>query len=266
MTPTDYLKKLGERGDGPHDIAYAALMLAALDHPGEPIERPLSHLVEISDAMKKEASMIRRVNDGARTVAALLASRLGYDGDRLDYNNAGNADLITVIARRRGLPVALGILYMHAARALGLRAEGLNTQGHFVIRLTHRHDDITIDPFNGGAVVDRDHMPAELKGHDVGLAQTVSDTDVLLRLENNLKMRALDAGKPERALEVTSRMVLIAPRRPELWFDLARLNEATGVLGAARKAYESCLALTPAGQPLYNEASLSLAQLKRRLN
>jgi len=32
--PAEYLRLLGQAGDGPHDIARAALMLAALDHAG----------------------------------------------------------------------------------------------------------------------------------------------------------------------------------------------------------------------------------------
>jgi hypothetical protein len=51
-----------------------------------------------------------------------------------------------------------------------------------------------------------------------------------------------------------------------LWFDLARLNEAGGILGAARNAYEMCLERAPSGQALHNEAAIALSQLKRRLN
>ena len=264
--PFEFLKKVGESGAGPHDIARAALMLAALDHPKSPLEPYLSHLQEIQDAMSEQSGLIQRVEDGARAVSDLLAGRLGYDGDRLDYDNPRNADLMSVIERRRGLPVALGILYIHAARAGGMLASGLNTQSHFVLRLTLRGEDMTIDPFHGGAVIDRAHVPVELAPDDAGLAQLVSDTDVLLRLQNNLKLRALNAGDHMRGLELARRMVLLAPRRSDLWFDLARLNEALGVLGAARGAYESCLALAPPGEALHNEAAISLSQLKRRLN
>jgi len=69
-----------------------------------------------------------------------------------------------------------------------------------------------------------------------------------------------------RTLEIAKRMVLIAPRRPELWIELARLNEAAGALGAAQKAYEACLALAPAGAALHNEAAFGLQSMKRRLN
>ncbi len=264
--PLEYLRRLGDGGDGPHDIARGALMLAALDHPKTILESYLAHLQEIEDAMRAESGLIRRVGDGARAVAGLLVGRLGYEGDRLEYDNPRNADLIAVIDRRRGLPVALGILYIHAARAAGMRASGLNTHSHFVLRLSHRGDDVVLDPFHGGAVVDRERMPVELRADDAGLAEPVSDTDVLLRLQNNLKMRALNAGDPERGLEMARRMVLIAPRRSDLWFDLARLNEAMGVLGAARKAYETCLELAQSDEGFHNEAAISLSHLKRRLN
>jgi regulator of sirC expression with transglutaminase-like and TPR domain len=262
--PLEYLKRLGEAGDGPHDIARAALMLGILDHNQASLDPYLAHLASIEDEMRRESAMIVRVADGARALAALLHDRLDYEGERGAYDDPRNGDLVSVIDRRRGLPVALGILYMHAARAAGMTAAGLNTQGHFVIRIGHRHDDLTVDPFNSGTVVDRERLPAQLRG--AGLAQPVSDTDVLLRLQNNLKLRALEKGKPERALDVTDRMILIAPRRPHLWFDKARINEALGVLGAARKAYEHCLELARPGEPLHNEAAVSLANIKRRLN
>ena len=73
-------------------------------------------------------------------------------------------------------------------------------------------------------------------------------------------------GETARAAEIARRMVLVAPQRPELWIDLAHLNEEEGALGAARKAYEACVALTKSGGPLHNEAALGLQGLKRRLN
>jgi len=264
--PLEYLKRLGESGEGPHDIARAAVMLAGLDHPGRPLAPYLAHLNAIEEAMRSEVRTILRVGDGARALVDLLVGRLGYDGDRLEYDDPRNADMMAVIDRRRGLPVALGILYMHAARAAGMLASGLNTQSHFVLRLSHKGDDVTIDPFHGGQIVDREHLPVELRPDDAGLAQPVSDSDVLLRLANNLKMRALGGGDGERALELARRMVLVAPMRQEMWFDLARLNEAVGILGAARNAYEMCLARAPAGQALHNEVAIALSQLKRRLN
>jgi regulator of sirC expression with transglutaminase-like and TPR domain len=267
----EFLAKLGEAGDGPHDIAMAALMLAALDHPGRPLALYRDHLADIAEHARSDAKSVLHVEDGARALAALMVGRYGYDGDRLNYDDPHNADLMRVIDRRRGLPVSLGILYIHAARAGGFEAVGLNTPGHFLLRLSQRGHEALVDPFNGGAAIDRERLGAPPAmgapaPDDPGLAEPVSDIAVLLRLQNNLKLRALQTGERARALDIAGRMVLIAPRTAELWVDLARLHEANGALGAAQKAYETCLALAKAGRGLHNEAALALHALKRRLN
>ena len=269
--PAEYLRLLGQSGDGPHDIARAALMLAALDHAGRDLEPYFAHLAEIAHHARSEARLATNAEDGARSLAALLVGRYGYDGDRMAYDDPQNADLIAVIDRRRGLPVALGILYLHAARAAGFNASGLNTPGHFLLMIALRGTQALIDPFNGGAGIDRESLGAppamgSPAPEDPRLAEPVGDIEVLLRLKNNLKLRALQTGERVRALEIAKRMVLLAPRRPELWIELARFNEAAGALGAAQKAFEACLALAPAGAALHNEAAFGLQSMKRRLN
>jgi len=271
IDPAEELRRLGEQGDGPHDIARAGLMLSALDHAGRALEPYEKHLAEIAAQAKRDTRAVLHAEDAGRALSALLVGHFGYDGDRLNYDDPKNADLMAVIDRRRGMPVALGILYMHAARAAGLEAAGLDTPGHFLLRIAMPGSEALVDPFNGGAAIDRERLgrPPAMGApspEDPRLAESVSDTEVLLRLENNLKLRALNAGERVRALEIAKRMVLIAPRRPELWIDLARLNEAAGSLGAARHAYESCLTLVKPGAALHNEAALGLSGLKRRLN
>jgi regulator of sirC expression with transglutaminase-like and TPR domain len=269
--PAEYLRQLGEAGDGPHDIAGAALMFAALDHFGRDLSPHITHLAEIAEQARLESRMAVNAEDGARALAGLLAGRYGYDGDRLAYDDPQNADLICVIDRRRGLPVTLGILYLHAARASGFDAAGLNSPGHFLLRIGFRGSHALIDPYNGGAALERERLgaPPSLRTATVEedrARQAVEDVEILLRLGNNQKLRAMQAGEMLRALEIGKRMVLIAPRRAELWLDLAQLHEEEGTLGAARDAYDACLVLADAGAPLHNEAALRLQGLKRQLN
>jgi regulator of sirC expression with transglutaminase-like and TPR domain len=269
--PAEALRDIGRQSEGAFDIARAALLLSALDHPRQDQDPYWAHLREIADAAQREARLATHPEDGARALSALLVGRFGYDGDRLTYDDPRNADLISVIDRRRGLPVALGILYIHAARAAGFEAAGLNTPGHFLLRIDMRGSHALIDPFNGGAAVDRERLAAPpamsaSSPDDPRVAEPVPDVDVLLRLENNLKLRALNAGDRNRALEIAKRMVLFAPQKAELWIDLARLSERAGALGAASRAYESCLALAQPSAALHNEAALGLQALKRRLH
>ncbi len=267
--PAQYLKALGEAGDGPHDIAQAALMLSLMDHPRDALAPYRAHLDEIAHHASEEARLATSAETMARALSALMVGRYGYDGDRLTYDEPQNADLMAVIDRRRGLPVALGILYIHAARAAGCAAEGLNSPGHFLMRLTLRGGEALLDPFNGGVTLDREKLgtPPRMGGLTVAdAAVSVSDTDVLLRLQNNLKQRASQAGDHGRALDLAKRMVLIGPRRTELWLELARLQEGAGSLGAAKKAYEAALVLSRPDETSLNEAALALHALKRRLN
>jgi regulator of sirC expression with transglutaminase-like and TPR domain len=269
--PDEYLRRLGATGEDQVDIAMAALMLAALDHTNRPLAPYCDHLAEIANAARAEARLAQTCEEGAHALAGLMAGQFGYDGDRLTFDDPKNADFMAVIDRRRGLPVALGILYLHAARAAGFQAVGLNTSNHFLLRIELRSGEALIDPFNGGAALDREILGAPpamraTAAEDMRPAEAVSDIEVLLRLENNLKIRALQASDGSRAMEIAKRMVLIAPRKPELWIDLARLYEVAGALGAAQKAFEACLSLAPPGEPLHNESALSLHALKRRLN
>jgi len=47
--PGDHLRRIGEAGEGPLDIAEAALMLSALDHSGRPLEPYRAHLADIAE-------------------------------------------------------------------------------------------------------------------------------------------------------------------------------------------------------------------------
>ena len=99
--PADYLRELGEAGDGPHDIARAALMLSALDHSGRAIAPYEAHLAEIADAAHGDSRLAVHIEDGARALSALMVGRYGYDGDRLSYDDPQNADMMAVMTQRR---------------------------------------------------------------------------------------------------------------------------------------------------------------------
>ncbi len=274
-SPADYLSRLGKAGEGPHDIATAALMLAALDHPEKKLEPYLAHLAELAEAARAEATFARDGESAARALGQVFG-RFGYDGDRMAYEDPDNANLMMVIERRRGLPVALGILYMHAARAARMEAQGLHAPGHFLLKLTVRGSEALLDPFAGGATVECEQMTPQValpilagdlvEGEAPGVYEPVSDVDVLLRLQNNIRTRALRNRDPTRAIEIGGRMALLAPSRPPLWLELARLHESAGALSAARTAYEHCLQASQGGDVFHNEATHALHALRRRIN
>src|ERR1700752_4667355 len=115
-----------------------------------------------------------------------------------------NAGLSRLTPRRRGLPVALGILYLHAARAQGWRAAGINFPGHFLIAVEDEEERVILDAFSRGATVDIPSLRRLLKsalGIDAELRpehySTMTNRGVLLRLQNNIKRRVKDSGDNE---------------------------------------------------------------------
>ncbi|MEI7608294.1 MAG: transglutaminase-like domain-containing protein, partial [Rhodospirillaceae bacterium] len=244
----EYLRKVGEQADADIELAEAALMLAVLDRPSGDLDSYRRHLAELAEDVAGRVPPGGEGEVGAR-VAALrdtLVNRYGYQGDTQTYEDLQNANLMGVIDRRRGLPVALGIIFLHVARVRGWEAEGLNFPGHFLIRLEAGGGRVIIDPFRKalecGAADLRDLLKATA-GAEAELEPDhyapVDNRSILLRLQNNIKLRHLRANQVNKALEVLEDMLLFAPKEPALWRETGLLRAHFGNLTAAIAALET---------------------------
>lgn len=268
----EQIRAAGQVDDAAISIGETALQLSALDHPGVDLTLYRQHFDQLAaDARERLPSLRRGMSENesiARVLAETISTRHGYTGDNDTFDDPQNADLIRVIDRRRGLPVALGIVYLDIAHRLGASAHGLNTPGHFLLSIGEGEQAKIIDPFNGGVVLTAE----EVRPWPPSASQVTPDygpvgrREVLLRLLNNIRTRALTSKDMVRALTIAERMVLISPRQPELWLDLSRANEAVGNLKSAIRAAQSCLSMVGTGQAAGREAIFSLASLRRRLN
>lgn len=272
MSPEEILErlhKLGEAVDDALPLAETALLLAALDHNGIDLAPYREHLENLAATARDSVAALRRGMNANEAVARVLvdtiAQRHGYAGDNATYDDPQNADMVRVIDRRRGLPVALGVLYLDVAAALGVKADGLNTQGHFLLQVGEGEVARIVDPFNGVVL-----GPQELRlGPPMAAALDygpVSRRDVLLRLLNNIHARATASKDSVRTLTVTERMVLIAPRRADLWLELSKASEAVGKMNGAIRAAQSAISLSTGEDSTGREAAFALHRLKRKVN
>ena len=97
-----------------------------------------------------------------------------------------------------------------------------------------------IDPFDEARTLgseDLQHILARVHGPHVELRpafiQSVSDRDILLRLQNNIKYRALGHGNRPRAIEVLESMIMIAPMKVDIMAELVSLEASEGHLRSA---------------------------------
>jgi regulator of sirC expression with transglutaminase-like and TPR domain len=272
------LAAMGARADDDIDLAEGALLFAAADHPGIVLDRYRAHLKKLAEGAAENFAqmMTNGLPDNAETrlnaLRVTLFSDHGYAGDEEDYNNLDNADLIRVIDRRRGMPIALAILYIGTARAMGWDAWGLNVPGHFLARLDHGGQRVIFDPFHGGMVMNAAEIRARIKGVlgpqaelSADYYNPASNRDILVRLQNNRKIRLIEAEEYEAALDVVAGLRLFAPDEYRLLLDEGVLCARTDRNQAAIRALEAYIEKAP-GADDRHDAALLLDEIKRGLN
>ncbi len=266
-----YLRRLGHAPDVEIDLARAALALAQVDHPGEELAPYFAHLESMADALAAEGA-VDSVSHAVAALKRVMVDRFGYRGDQQTYNALDNADLMRVIDRRKGLPVALSILWLHAARARGWGAVGLAFPAHFLIRITLGDDVAIVDPFNEGRALALAALPRLLEGLAGDAVEfspehvaPVADRAILLRLLNNRKLRLLRAGRHADAAVVVDRMLWLAPFVVDLWREAAARHGEAGELRHALAALERAYKLAEDDEARHRIAA-AIALLRGKVN
>src|SRR3984957_2006442 len=267
-----FLREVGASPSPVLPIAEAALALASFDRPRIALARYRQHLRALARDVGRHAAAAANLPAQANALNEIILLKHGYSGDELTYDDLQNANLMRVIDRRKGLPVALGILYIGAARAQGWDTVGLGFPGHFLIRLSDGRGRLILDPFHGGRILDAVALRELLKaiaGQEVELAPEhyapVADREVLLRLQNHLKSRLIQTQRHEEAVRVIETMRMLAPDLAELSREAGLIHAQLGNMRAAVRAIEEFIAQAPEGTARH-EAAVVLQQLKARLN
>ena len=259
------LEAMGRRPEADFVLWDAALLCAQHDDPARDVGAARAVAAEAADRLSRR--MEHQPCDEA--LADALCGDLDFAGDVLNYDDLANADMISVCQRRKGLPVALGVVFLTAARACGLDLQGADFPAHFLLRLEHDEGPLAVDPFAGGRVV----MPSELvrralhAGLTPGAADDletlmnpIPDRRVLIRLQNNVYARAWHAGDYARAERTAIRRALLDPADHRPWIDVAASREAQGALNGAMDAFSRAAEL--GGAP----AGPARARLRLKLN
>src|SRR5215472_4012763 len=271
-TCANFLRELGASGEAILPIAEAALALASFERPRVGPARYREHLKLLARDVGRHPAAAGDVAERARAINEIILLKHGYSGDALTYDDLQNANLMRVVDRRKGLPVALGILYIHVGRAQDWETVGLAFPGHFLIRLSDGPDRLILDPFHGGRICTAAELRELLKattGSDSELQSEyyspVSDRDVLLRLQNNLKARLIQAERYDRAVTIAETMLMLAPDLTELWREVGFLHMRLGNLRSATAGFEQVVLRAPDGIARHQAAAM-LQQLRSKLN
>jgi len=178
-------------------------------------------------------------------LAETMCGDMRLNGDLMTYEDPANTDLIDLWERRRGLPVTLGVAYIDAARRADLDVRGVDFPGHFLLRIETAEGPLALDPFADGRVVPPSELTrrALLSGLAPGVAERldalmapVPDRAVLVRVQNNIFVRARAAGDHAGAERAALRRALLDPADHRAWLDVAAARESQGALAGALEA------------------------------
>lgn len=266
------LARVAAQDDDAIDLAETGLVLASLDRPRVSLDRYRDHLIELGASVRGAMPDDASLDECVAALNASMVERYGYQGDTQNYDDLQNANLMRVIDRKRGLPVALSILYLHAGRAQGWAMAGINFPGHFLVRLDCGAGRAILDPFHGGRTLGTGELRALLKsvsGRDAELTPAhyapLGNRDILLRLQNNIKLRQMQAGQIEAAVATLEGMLAFAPAKPELWREAGLLRARLGQVRAALNALERFTALETGHDERFRIATL-MQELRSKLN
>ena len=230
MTPAKpFAEQIAEAADRPGpDLAQSALLVARLEYPRLNAGAYLDRLDAMGDAAFRfvasdpghDAPLAARVD----ALNRYLFSDQGFTGNREQYDDPRNSCLNQVMDRRTGIPITLALLYIEVARRAGVRAEGVNFPGHFLVRvLQDLHTDnpdegLIVDAFHGGAILGETDCRRLLTRHvgedaafEPALLARATRRQILVRMLLNLKRLYVRMHSFPQALAATHAILALQP-------------------------------------------------------
>jgi regulator of sirC expression with transglutaminase-like and TPR domain len=208
-------------------VEHAALFIARDAHPQLAVPSVLAGLDALAERFALQNPGAADALEQGTALCHHLSMVHGFTGNRKDYYDAENSYLDSVIVRRKGIPIALAVVYQAVAERVGIPAAPISFPGHFLVRIGGA-GGVLVDPFDGRVVsqAELSLLLVRTLGPNAALKpEHTSPTDVAglaQRMLLNLKRIHEARNDPARALLVTDRLVEITPS-PELRRDRGML-------------------------------------------
>jgi regulator of sirC expression with transglutaminase-like and TPR domain len=191
-----------------HSFNLMARQAAAIHSPDSLVEGALAiamhqmpdiDVTYVDRILQSYADTVRSRVRGSQEQAILahlhefLFDELGFAGNNDDYYNPQNSYLPTVLKTKRGLPIALSLIYKVVADRVGLRCAGVGLPGHFLVSVDCDGANMLIDPFDKGRAMTHDEAHERMRqtlGEEIEwseqLLEPVSNLHWLTRILQNL--------------------------------------------------------------------------------
>lgn len=209
------------------DLAPAALVIARLEYPRLDVPAYLARLEAMGAAAQRaierhvdasgDGSLLSRID----ALNGYLFEDQGFVGNRVRYEDPRNSCLNEVLDRRTGIPITLSLVYMEVGRRTGLRVDGVNFPGHFLVRVPTgepRQPGVIIDAFHGGARLSEPDCRRLLQKHvgseiafSPALLAPATRAQIIARMLLNLKRLYVHMRSFPQARDATELLLALTP-------------------------------------------------------
>ena len=242
------------------ELAPAAFAIARVEYPSLD---PSSYVAQLDRMGAQAAERLARPGVAGpeariRAFNEYLYDEQGFAGNRDQYDDPRNSFLNEVLDRRTGIPISLAVVYLEVARRAGLRVQGVNFPGHFLLRaptdppLAGAGDVLVIDPFHGGALVSEPDCRELLRQHigeeaafDRSLLQPANRHQIVVRMLVNLKRLYVHMRSFPQARFISDLLLAIDPSAISELRDRGLLAFHLEDFSAALRDLEAYLRLIP---------------------
>jgi len=210
------------------DLAAPAFLIARLEYPKLDPEPYLDRIdamgLAASHRIARDTGLDAPLPARVDALNKYLFDELGFFGNREQYEDPRNSCLNEVLDRRTGIPIALALIYIEVARRAGIRTEGINFPGHFLVRaLQDLHTDdpdegLIVDPFHAGAILGEAECRTLLHRHlgeeaawAPSLLARATRRQIMVRMLLNLKRLYVRMRSFPQARQVTDILLALQP-------------------------------------------------------
>lgn len=268
-------EQLISRPEDELDVVHAALAFAAEEDPGLDVDAWLHRIDGL--AFQALAGLPDTASEQERLerLYTLFFDELGFSGTGTDFDDPGSSFLHLVVERRRGLPIALAVLFVRLGRRLGLSCAGVGFPGHFIAKVTTSEGEIFVDPFNRIRDLKSRELASRLSKGSAGgqklerwMLAAATPKQTLARMLRNLKHLYSKKKDYARAFSAVDRVLLLQPDSAEDIRDRGLLCLELGGRDAARRDLEKYLSVAPqaADLPMVRSRLRTLADKRVLLN
>jgi regulator of sirC expression with transglutaminase-like and TPR domain len=228
-----------------------ALLIANDARPGLDSKVVLAEIEKLAEPLARLELSNQPAAIQARALADQLFVHEGFRGNTSDYYDPRNSFIDEVLSRRTGIPISLSVLYVEVARRVGVMASPIGFPGHFLVGVDDDEQQLVVDPFNGGRLLDETALRAMLKRSGANVdyrADLVNPTPVrhvVARMLMNLRGIYVSRADHARLLVVFDRLIDLLPNPVEHIRDRGLLFGRLGAPAAALNDLHRYLELVP---------------------